>query len=350
MRIGILAPLEMRVPPVGYGGTELVVSLLTEGLVKLGHDVTLFASGDSITGARLISVCPEFLRGKKLEKSIYNLRNAVACLQRANQFEIIHNHTQLEGLSMAGLTRTPMLTTLHGDLKGDWRQLFLDYQGWYNTISESAKKLLPDKERYAGVIYNAIDVKSYPFNEKSGDYLLYLSRINRDKGPHIAIEVAKRLNRKLILAGNIDTPDEVYFREEVLPGIDNNLIQFIGEADLRKKKELLSGAYCLLAPIIWEEPFGLFMAEAMACGTPVVVFKRGSAPEVVSHGETGFVLDTIDQMVDAVKYVPQINRRRCREHVAQNFDVPLMVERYIEAYRMVMEKAAVLSESKIIAK
>jgi glycosyltransferase involved in cell wall biosynthesis len=340
MRIAMIAPLEMRVPPIGYGGTELVVSLLTEELVKSGHDVTLFASGDSLTRAKLVAVCPDFLRGKQKEKSIYNMRNVVACLERAEEFDVIHNHTVLEGLSMAGLTRTPMLTTLHGDLKDDWRKLFLDYKGWYNTISHSAKRLLLDKDRFAGVIYNAIDVASYPFNSSAtDDYLLFLSRMSREKGPHLAIEIARRLNRRLILAGNVDAVDEQYFREEVLPGVDNNLIRFVGEADYDMKRELMSGAFCLLAPILWDEPFGLFMVEAMACGTPVVVFNRGSAPEVVLHGVTGYVVETIEEMKEAVNKIRDIDRNLCREHVELNFDVPRMGKAYLQAYSMIQGKA-----------
>lgn len=349
MRIGMIAPLEMRVPPVGYGGTELVVSLLTEELVKLGHEVTLFASGDSVTSAKLVSVCPEFLRGKQKEKSIYNLRNVVACLECATEFDIIHNHTLLEGLSLVRLTKTPMLTTLHGDLKNDWLQLFLDYKGWYNTISHSAKRILPEKDRFAGVVYNSIDVKSYPFNDTPGEYMLFLARMSREKGPHLAIEVAIRLNRKLIMAGNIDTLDEPYFSEEVLPRVDNDLIKFVGEADYKMKRDLMSGAMCLLAPITWDEPFGLFLVEAMACGTPVIIFNRGSAPEVVLNGETGYVVDTIEEMVRAVTDINRINRRKCRQHAELNFDVPRMGKDYLQAYNMVIRQAAPENGNKLEA-
>lgn len=339
MHIGMIAPLELRVPPIAYGGTELVVSLLTEELVKSGHQVTLFASGDSVTSAKLVSSCPEFLRGKQKEKSIFNLCNVVACLEQATEFDIIHNHTVLEGLSMAGLTKTPVLTTLHGDLKNDWRDLFLHYKGWYNTISHSAKRLLPEKDRFAGVVYNSIDVKSYPYRDSPGEYLLFLARMSREKGPHLAIEVARRLNRRLILAGNIDIVDEQYFREQVLARVDGNLITYVGEADYKMKRDLLSRAFCLLAPITWEEPFGLFLIEAMACGTPVIIFNRGSAPEVVKNGETGYVVETIEEMLRAVNDISQINRRLCREHVELNFDVPRMVKDYLRAYNVVLHQA-----------
>jgi glycosyltransferase involved in cell wall biosynthesis len=347
MRIAIIAPLEMRVPPVAYGGTELVVSLLTEELVRRGHDVTLFASGDAVTNARLVSVCPRFLRGSGRDAGILNMLNVVTCLEQATHFDIIHNHTFPEGLAMAGLVRTPVLSTLHGGLTDDQLVLFEHYKGWYNTISFSQKELLPPKERFAGVVYNAIDCASYPFNSgRRDDYLLFLSRMSIEKGPHVAIDVARRLRARLILAGNVHAVDERYFRSQVLPHVDGDQIQYVGEADYHRKRELMAGAWCLLAPITWPEPFGLFMAEAMACGTPVVAFNRGAAPEVVRHGVTGYVVDTLDDMVEAVQRVHDIDPKRCREHVEHHFDVPRMVDQYVAVYQQVMcaspmEKAAV---------
>jgi len=340
LRIAMISPLEMRVPPIAYGGTELVVSLLAEELVKRGHDVTLFASGDSVTSARLVSVCPHFLRGSDRDAGILTMLNVVTCLEKANKFDIIHNHTCFEGLATAGLIKTPMLTTLHGGLKGDWLELFAHYRGWYNTISHSAKSLLPEKERFAGVVYNSIDVNSYPYNGGTHEpYLLFLARISHEKGPHLAIEVAKKSHRNLIIAGNVHPSDEEYFRTMVMPNVDGDQIQYVGEADYQRKRELMSQAYCLVAPITWAEPFGLFFIEAMACGTPVVVFNRGSAPEVVKHGETGFVVDTMNEMVDAVDNVHQIDRRRCREHMEERFDVPRMADDYLSAYERVLSNS-----------
>lgn len=346
MRIAMISPLEMRVPPIAYGGTELVVSLLTEGLLKRGHDVTLFASGDAVTNAKLVSICPHFLRGSDRDAGILTMLNVVTCLEQADKFDIIHNHTCFEGLATAGLIKTPMITTLHGDLKGDWLELFNHYKGWYNTISLSAKSLLPDKERFAGVIYNSIDVSSYPFNDKPREpHLLFLARISYEKGPHLAIEIAKKSHRNLIIAGNVHPSDEEYFRTMVMPNVDGDQIRYIGEADYQRKRELMSQAYCLIAPITWPEPFGLFFIEAMACGTPVVVFNRGSAPEVVKHGETGFVVDTMNEMVDAIDNVHQINRRRCRGYVEERFDVPRMVDDYLLAYEKILSESRVLIEA-----
>jgi len=346
MRIAMISPLEMRVPPVAYGGTELVVSLLTEELVKRGHDVTLFASGDSVTSAKLVSVCPHFLRGSGRDTGILTMLNVVSCLEQADKFDIIHNHTCFEGLATAGLVKTPILTTLHGRLTGDWLELFAHYKGWYNTISRSAKSLLPEKERFVGVIYNSIDVSSYPFNGGNREpYLLFLSRMSYEKGPHLAIKIARRLRRRLIIAGNVHSVDEEYFRTMVMPGVDGDQIQYVGEADYYRKRELLAQAYCLLAPITWPEPFGLFFIEAMACGTPVVVFNRGSAPEVVRHGETGFVVDTVDEMAEAVDRVYQIDRRHCREYVERNFNAPRMADDYLQAYQRILSQSFELEDT-----
>jgi glycosyltransferase involved in cell wall biosynthesis len=341
MRIAMVAPLEMRVPPIAYGGTELVVSLLTEELVRRGHDVTLFASGDALTSAKLVPACPWFLRGSGRDAGILTMLNVVSCLERAEQFDLIHNHTCFEGLATAGLVRTPVLTTLHGGLAGDWLLLFDYYKGWYNTISYAAKSLLPPKERLVGVIYNAIDCASYPFNGgQREDYLLFLSRISHEKGPHLAIEVARRLQRRLIIAGNVHPVDEAYFRTQVLPHVDGDMIRYVGEVGYSQKRDLLSSAYALLAPITWAEPFGLFMVEAMACGTPVVACHRGAAPEVVRHGLTGFVVHTLEEMVEAVHQIDCIDPKICREHVESNFDVPRMADDYLAAYQRILESSA----------
>lgn len=341
MRIAMIAPLEIRVPPVAFGGTELVVSLLTEELVRRGHDVTLFASGDSVTAARLVSVCPRALWGTGRESEILNLLNVVTCLRQEDQFDIIHNHNERVGMAMAGLVKTPVLTTIHNNYAGDQLLLFANYQGWYNNISLSAKLQLPEKERFAGVIYNPIDVDSYPFNDGEREpHLLFLSRMCQEKGPHLAIKVAKRLGRRLVLAGNCwDSAHEEYFRAKVLPEVDGDQIQYVGEADYFQKRELMSNAYCLLAPITWSEPFGLFMAEAMACGTPVVAFNRGAAAEVVSNGETGFVVENLDEMTEAVERIHELDPLRCREHVRRIFGVSTVVDDYLAAYELVLSSS-----------
>ena len=340
MRIAQISPLEIMVPPAGYGGTELVVSLLTEELVKRGHEVTLFASGDSVTAAKLCAVCPHMLRGSGVtaqDALIYRLLNAISPFEQAYNFDIIHNHAFLEGMAMANLVGIPVLTTLHDGLSEAGRALLTAYKGYYNTISKSAKALLPDKEGFVGVIYNAIDCKSYPFSDRGGDDLLFLSRISPEKGSHIAIEVAKRSGRRLILAGNVLTVDEEYFQQSIMPQVDGDIVQYFGEADAEQKRELFANALCLLMPITWPEPFGLVMVEAMACGTPVIALDKGAAPEIVLYGETGFIAENVEQMLEAVGKVNRIDRSRCREHVERNFDVPRMADDYLRAYEWILE-------------
>jgi glycosyltransferase involved in cell wall biosynthesis len=354
MRIAMIAPIEVRVPPVAYGGTELVVSILTEELIRLGHDVTLFASGDSITRANLVSIVPQFLWRScvKNSSSPLSLLNVIQALERAENFDIIHNHTSFEGLATAGLIKTPVLTTLHGGLDRELLTLFKYYKGWYNTISKSAKSLLPPKGRFAGVIYNAIDCAAYPFNSgERDDYLLYLSRLSPQKGTHLAIEVAQKLKRRLIIAGSVHSVDRDYFVTQILPHIDGKMIIYEREVSNMRKKELLANAQCLLAPITWPEPFGLFMVEAMACGTPVIAMNRGSANEIVFHGKTGFLVNSIEEMIDAIQKVDEIDPWTCRQRVMQYFNAPVMTNNYLQAYRQIIEeKDADMIKSRLIVR
>ena len=343
MRIGMIAPLELRVPPVAYGGIELVVSLLTDELVRRGHDVTLFASGDSVTDARLVSCSPTFLRGTDADRDTLNSMNVSACLARADSFDVIHNHSGYEGMALAGLASRPMLSTLHGWPDDEWPTVFAHYPGWYNALSWSSRRQLPFKPGFVGVIHNGLDIDSYPFNGNDGreDHLLFLSRISREKGAHLAISVARRLGRRLVLAGNVESHDEEYFRTSVLPEIDGDQVQYIGEVDYQRKRDVLQQPHCLLAPLTWDEPFGLFMVEAMACGTPVVGLDRGSVSEVVRHGETGFVVDTLEEMTAAVGRVDSIDRWQCRLDAQRRFDYRKMVDRYVAAYERVRSEAGV---------
>lgn len=342
MKIAQIAPLSSSVPPKAYGGTELIVHMLTEALVRRGHEVTLFSSGDSITSAKLVpgSKCELKDSGISVRtKHILSMENVLNCLQRAGEFDIIHNHSFPEGLAMAGLSGTPTLTTFHENLNGI-EGLFLRYRGWYNTVSHSQKTHFPDKEGYAGTVYNAVACDSFPFSNNGDreDYLLFLASLLPHKGAHIAIEVAQRLQRKLVIAGNINEEFPDYFRDEIEPKIDGKLIHYFGEANQAQKRELLVRADCLLAPIDWEEPFGLQFIEAMVCGTPPVAFNRGAVPEVINHGKTGFVVDTIEAMVAAVKNISWIDRTVCRQHVEQNFDAPIMVQNYLDVYEYIFER------------
>ncbi len=340
MRIAQISPLWESVPPPAYGGTEAVVHLLTDELVKRGHQVTLFASGDSTTSARLQSVYPRSLRTAPFvaHASPYEWVHVASALERAEEFDIIHNHDGELPMAMSGMVNTPMLTTMHCIIAPDTKIVWDSYRGYFNTISWAERRTMPRirNHRFVGVVYNGIDVGSFPFRRDKEDHLLCLGRIAPEKGTHLAIEVARRLGKKLILAGKVDRVDREYFASEVKPRIDGKLIHFFGEANAHQKRELYANASCVLEPIVWEEPFGLVTVEAMACGTPVISFNRGAAPELIVDGETGFLVNDVDAMVEAVSRLDKIDPQTCRRHVADHFDVPRMVDGYLAAYGMVL--------------
>jgi glycosyltransferase involved in cell wall biosynthesis len=337
----MIAPPWESVPPAGYGGTESVVHLLTEELVARGHDVTLFATGDSRTSATLGYVCPRSLRSANdvADKLPYVFRHAAEAISLAPEYDIVHNHAGEEVMAVGGLAGgVPMLTTMHCNITADRRFVWDGYDGYYNTLSWAQRKSMPrlDRPRFAGVAYNAIDVHSFPFDAEKDDYLLFLSRISFEKGAHIAIEVAKQTDHRLLIAGKVDPADYTYYLSVIAPQIDGDQIMFMGEADARRKRELYRKAKALLMPIVWEEPFGLVMAEAQACGTPVIAFGRGASREIVLDGTTGFVVDTSDQMVNGITRLHEIDPAACRRSMEERFDVPVMADRYLELYGRIM--------------
>ena len=345
MRILQLAPLWETVPPPAYGGTEAVVSVLVEELVRRGHQVTLCASGDSITSAQLFSVYPRSLRTADdlLDRQPYDWMHLALSLREASSgYDIIHNHAGEPAMAMSHLVDLPMLTTTHCLITPDTRFIWDHYRGWYNTISRSARLTMPQVRggTYAGVVYNAIDVQSFPYEEDKEDYMLFLSRVAPDKGTHLAIEVARRTGLRLVIAAKVDRADRDYFHEVVEPLIDGKLVQFLGEADAALKRKLYAKARCLLLPICWEEPFGLVIPEAMACGTPVIAFRRGAAPEIVADGETGYLVDDVEGMVRAVYRVEHIDPRRCRRYVEERFDAPRLADDYLALYQRILEEQA----------
>jgi glycosyltransferase involved in cell wall biosynthesis len=353
MKILQIAPLWERVPPPGYGGTEAVVSVLTDALVRAGHDVVLRASGDSLTLAELRSVYPRSLRTAGEVKNgtppwtPYDCVHAAAAIAGATEFDIIHNHAGEPVMALAGLVDVPMLTTMHCLTTPDTEIVWQHYSGYYNTISRAQVKTLPPLERpqYAGVVYNAIDVASFPFREQKEDYLLCLNRVAPEKGTHLAIKAARKAGRKLIIAGKVDRVDREYYETAVKPLVDGRDVVFPGEADRGTTRELYARAACLLVPICWEEPFGLVMVEAMACGTPVIAFARGAAAELIVDGETGFLVQDVDSMVDAIGEIDAIEPARCRQHVEANFDVPVIVEGYLRLYREIMGTPTTLRQT-----
>ena len=329
MRILQLAPLWERVPPPAYGGIEYVVGVLIEELMRLGHDVSLVASGDSQTSGRLRAVYGRSLR---------TAPDIAAALGEARDFDIVHNHAGELPMALHRLCATPMLTTLHNLITPDHRSIWDVYGGFYNTPSHAAREGI-SHPNFVGVVYHGIDVPSFPFRANKGDYLLFLSRMSPEKGPLEAIEVAKRLGRPLVMAGKVDAKDHAFFWSAVAPHIDGRLVEYRGEADHALKRELYAGASCLLFPIKWNEPFGLVLAEAMACGTPVVAFRAGAAPEVVAHGRSGYLVDDVDGMAEAVKRLDKLDPTRIREYVEARFSAPIMAAAYVRAYARTVEQS-----------
>jgi glycosyltransferase involved in cell wall biosynthesis len=339
MRILQIAPLAERVPPIRYGGTEAVVGLLANGLVRAGHEVVLWASGDSATLAELRSV---YLSGLRLDPAVgdsqpYEWVHAVEAMKDAWEFDIIHNHDGERVMALASLADVPMLTTMHCLIQPDSKFIWERYRGFFNTISHAERATIPPLEgpRFAGVVYNAVDVASFPFRADKDDYLLFIGQIASIKGVHLAVEVARRVGMRLVIAGKVDPHNRQYFAEAIEPFVDRTQIQFLGEIGY-EKRALYANACCLLVPICWEEPFGLVMAEAMACGTPVIAFNRGSAPELVVDGETGYIVRNVDEMVEAVGRLDRLDAYRCRRHVEEHFDAPIMVQRYLETYQRIL--------------
>lgn len=343
MKILQLAPLWEAVPPPAYGGTEAVVSLLTEELVARGHEVTLAASGDSTTSADHYAVYPRSLRRAEdlHDRNPYDWMHIAMSLRHARDFDIVHNHAGELAMSMCQLIDVPVLTTMHCLPTVDTQFIWDRYSGAYNTISAAQKRPVSSDRaaRFMGHVHNAIDVDTFPFQAEKGEDLLFLSRVAPEKGPHLAIEAARRLGRRLIIAGKVDRYDRDFFEEVIRDQIDGEQIVFVGEADATRKRELYRSAYCVLMPLTWEEPFGLVMPEAMACGTPVVALRRGSAPELIDHGRTGFVVDSLDEMVEAVKDIGRIDPYACREHVRAHFSPRIMAARYVRLYEAMLGRA-----------
>jgi glycosyltransferase involved in cell wall biosynthesis len=341
MKILQLAPLWEPVPPPAYGGTEYVVALLAEELRRQGHEVSLAASGDSTADVDLISTYGISLRRADdlADRSPYDWQHIATALRHGADYDIIHNHAGELPMAMSGLVRTPILTTMHCLPTVDTRFIWERYAGCYNTISRSQGCGIAPFEgpaRFLGHVYNAVDVDTFPFQREKGDDLLFLSRIAPEKGPHLAIEVARKLGMRLIIAGKVDRYDQRFFDEVIRDQIDGEQIVFVGEADTVEKRELYRNAKCVLMPLTWEEPFGLVMPEAMACGTPVIALRRGSAPELIAHGVTGFVVDTVDEMAEAVGEVGRIDPARCRAHVAKHFAPSAMAGEYVRLYETML--------------
>ncbi|MCG9891603.1 MAG: glycosyltransferase family 4 protein [Thermosynechococcaceae cyanobacterium MS004] len=337
MKIAQVAPLWEQVPPPAYGGIELVVSLLTEELVRRGHEVTLFASGDSVSQAKLESVHSRAIRldPEVKDPGIYEALHLNHVCQQADTFDVVHFHVGHTALPYVKSIKAPVVHTLHAPFTPDSRKLFR-YAKEQSYISISEAQIDRDLGlNYVATVHNAIDVSRHQFYAQADEppYLAFLGRFSPDKGPHHAIAIAKATGIPLKMAGKVDPIDRAFFEREVQPHIDGSQIQFLGEANHAQKNELLGRAIAMLFPITWQEPFGLVMIESMAAGTPVIAMRMGSTPEVIVHGKTGYLCDSVEDCIAAVGRLKDLNRQDCRNHVATQFSVAKMVDGYESVYR-----------------
>jgi glycosyltransferase involved in cell wall biosynthesis len=339
MRIAQLAPPFLPVPPERYGGTERVIHDLTEGLVCRGHDVTLFASGDSRTSARLVPTVARSLWHEKppIDPTATQFRVHAEVFRHASEFEVIHAHTDYFSFPYAAHSPAPVIATLHGRLDAPELRTVLGLFPDVGLVSIShAQQAYAPEARWIGNAYHGIAVEDYPFDPVGGEDLLFLSRMTRDKAPHVAIDVARAAGRRLLLAGRIDPNDRPFFEQEVQPRLHASHATYLGEVSHEQKLQLLARAHALLFPIDWPEPFGLVMVEAMACGTPVIARPHGAACEVVADKVTGLFADTEHELVAAVGAAHTIERSACRQRVEQTFSLSAMVSRYEAIYRSLM--------------
>lgn len=336
MKIAVLSPIVWRTPPRQYGPWEQVTSVLTEGLVKKGIDVTLFATGDSVTDAELSSVCDHPLGEKPADFKVWECLHISALMEKAGEFDLIHNHYDFLPLTYSRLIPTPMVTTIHGFSSQDIIPVYKKYNDTSHYVSISNSDRSPQLT-YIDTVYNGIDESLFSFRETPEEYLLSFGRIHPEKGTHLAIEIAQKLNMPLIICGLIQ--DQHYFEEKVAPCINDSSVIYKGNVGPVDRNRLLGNARALLHPVMFDEPFGLSIAEAMMCGTPVIAFNRGAMKELILEGKTGFLVNTVEDAITAVRNIPHINRQDCHEHAMANFSQEKMVAHYIEVYKRIVGTA-----------
>jgi glycosyltransferase involved in cell wall biosynthesis len=343
MKIAQVAPLYESVPPKMYGGTERVVSYLTEELVNQGHEVTLFASGDSVTNARLIAPCERSLRLDPdcVDQMAHHILMLEQVYHQFNTFDIIHFHIDYLHFPVSRRQRIPHATTLHGRLDiPDLRSLYREYRDMpVVSISDSQRKPLPGIH-WQGTVYHGLPENLYSCNDAPGKYLAFLGRISPEKRLDRAIEIAIRAGLPLKIAAKVDRVDQEYFTDLIEPMLDHPLIEYIGEIGDSDKQEFLSNASALLFPIDWPEPFGMVLIEAMACGTPVIAWGHGSVPEIIEDGVNGFVVESIESAVDAVRRLSEIERRTCRSVFERRFSARQMAHGYVDTYERLIARSA----------
>jgi glycosyltransferase involved in cell wall biosynthesis len=353
MRIAQVAPLAESVPPKFYGGTERVVYWLVEQLVELGHDVTLFASGDSSTQAPLVPALPRALRLGRPPADPYAAYVALleAVARRAHEFDVLHFHIDWLHLPLVSRLDVSFLTTLHSRL--DLPPLSAVVRQFssapFVSISDHQRRPLPEAN-WLATVYHGLPATSLRPSSEPGEYLAFLGRLSAEKGPEAAIRIARKAGTPLRIAAKLPRGDRVYFTERLQPLIDNDLIQLVGEVDDRKKEGFLGGAKALLFPIDWPEPFGLVMIEAMACGTPVIAYRSGSVPEIIDDGVTGFIVDGEDEAVEAIGRLDELDRRDVRARFEQRFTAMRMAEDYLRCYEsLVGSDPAIRLETEAVA-
>jgi glycosyltransferase involved in cell wall biosynthesis len=334
MHIAMLAPIAWRTPPRHYGPWESVASLLTEGMVACGHDVTLFATANSQTSGRLHAVCPRgYEEDRALIPKVWECLHISELFEHGDAYDIIHNHFDYLPLTYTGLTTTPVVTTIHGFSSPGILPVYKKYNdtAFYVSISDADRS--PELD-YIETIHHGIDIQLFDFQPAPDDTLLFFGRIHNDKGARQAIAIAKASGKKLIMAGIIQ--DQMYFDRYVAPHLDNETVVYVGSVGPVERNRLLGKALALLHPIQFDEPFGLSVIESMACGTPVIAFDRGSMPELIENGKHGFLINTVDEAVHAVAHISKIDRATCRRHVERHFTVDRMVREYLNVYERIL--------------
>lgn len=334
LKVAVLSPVAWRTPPRHYGPWEQIASALAEGLVDRGLDVTLFATADSHTRGRLSAVVPRgYEEDPGTDAKVAECLHIAALMERAAEFDLIHNHFDFLPLTYSRLVPTPMVTTIHGFSSPKIIPVYQRYndRGHYVSISHADRSPLL---RYTATVYHGLDPGDFPYDASGGDYLLYFGRIHPDKGTWEAVRIALAAGRPLLLAGIIQ--DRAYFEEKIRPLVDGEQVRYLGAVGPQDRPALLGGAHCLLHPIHFEEPFGLSVAEAMMCGTPVMAFCRGAMPELIRDGETGFLVNSVEEALEKLPLVEKLDRAACRRWAEERFSRDRMITDYLEVYQAVL--------------